>query len=127
LPESISPIWFRNIGVKDKQFNLKVAGFIANRIVFNPRKESGKQKSFSRFIIKLSIVATVISVAVMIVTLSFANGFQETISQKIFSFWGHIRIQEKQPEKAVIAEETPIIKNDSLIVSIKKNPLVESI
>lgn len=106
---------------------MKVAGFIANRIAFSPSKGSGKQKSFSRFIIKLSIVATVISVAVMIVTLAFANGFQETISQKIFSFWGHIRVQEKQPERAVIAEETPIIKNDSLILSIKKNPLVESI
>ncbi|MBK5270219.1 MAG: ABC transporter permease, partial [Bacteroidia bacterium] len=84
-------------------------------------------KSFSRFIIKLSIVATIISVAVMIVTLAFANGFQETISQKIFSFWGHLRIEEKQPERAVIAEETPIIKNDSLVLGIKKNPLVESI
>ncbi len=106
---------------------MKVAGFIANRIAFNPSKGSGKQKSFSGFIIRLSIVATVISVAVMIVTLSLANGFQETISQKIFSFWGHIRIQEKQPDRAVIAEETPIIKNDSLVLSIKKNPLVESI
>lgn len=63
----------------------------------------------------------------MIITLALANGFQETISQKIFSFWGHIRIQEKQPDKSVIAEETPIIKNDSLVASIKMNPLVESI
>lgn len=100
---------------------MKVAGFIANRIAFN------EQKSFSRFIIRLSIVATVISVAVMIVTLSLANGFQETVSQKVFSFWGHIRIQEKQPEKAIISEESPIIQNDSLISIIQKNPEVESI
>jgi lipoprotein-releasing system permease protein len=100
---------------------LKVAGFIANRIAFN------QQKSFSRFIIRLSIVATVISVAVMIITLAFANGFQETVSQKVFSFWGHIRIQEKQPFKALIAEEIPLIKDDALVSEIKKNPQVESI
>jgi lipoprotein-releasing system permease protein len=72
-------------------------------------------------------VATVISVAVMIITLAFANGFQEQVSQKVFSFWGHIRIQEKQPFKTLIAEESPLIKNDSLADQIKKNPDVESI
>ena len=100
---------------------MKVAGFIANRIAFN------QQKSFSRFIIRLSIVATVISVAVMIVTLSLANGFQQTVSQKVFSFLGHIRILEKQPDKAIISEDSPIIKNDSLAGAIRRNPLVKSI
>ena len=100
---------------------MKVAAFIANRIAFN------QQRSFSRFIIRLSIVATVISVAVMIVTMAFANGFQEEVSQKVFSFSGHVRIQEKQPFKVLIAEETPIIKNDSLQNEIRKNPYVESI
>ena len=112
---------------KHKQINLKVAGFIANRITFNQSKTAGGKKSFSRFIIRLSIVATVISVAVMIITLALANGFQESVSQKIFSFWGHIRIQEKQPDKAMIAEEVPIEKNDSLVNVIKKNTEVKSI
>ena len=83
---------------------MKVAGFIANRIAFN------QQRSFSRFIIRLSIVATVISVAVMIITLAFANGFQE-----------------KQPFKALIAEETPLVKNDSLVDIIKKDARIASI
>ncbi len=106
---------------EDKHYHLKVAGFIANRIAFN------QQRSFSRFIIRLSIVATVISVAVMIITLAFANGFQETVSQKVFSFWGHVRIQEKQPDMSLIAEKNPIIKNDTLVAAIKQDPLVRSI
>jgi lipoprotein-releasing system permease protein len=49
------------------------------------------------------------------------------VSQKVFSFLGHIRILEKQPDKAIISEETPIIKNDSLADAIRKNPQVKSI
>lgn len=64
---------------------------------------------------------------VMIVTLAFANGFQEQVSQKVFSFWGHIRVQEKQPYKALIAEETPIIRDDSLVQIIRENPAVKDI
>jgi lipoprotein-releasing system permease protein len=105
----------------DKFQLLKVASFIANRIAFN------RQKSFSRFIIRLSIVATVISITVMIVTLAFTNGFQETVSQKVFSFWGHIRVQYKQPLKSSIAEEEQIEKNDTVVRAIQENPNVVSI
>src|SRR4051794_16594975 len=100
---------------------MKVASFIANRIAFN------RQKSFSRFINRLSIVATIISVGVMIVTLAFTNGFQETVSQKVFSFWGHIRVQSKQPLKASIAEEEQITRNDTIVNAIRQNPAVTSI
>ncbi len=63
----------------------------------------------------------------MIVTLALVNGFQETISQKIFSFWGHIRVIDKQPMKSSIAEEFPIRKNDVAFNAIKNNPEVVSI
>lgn len=107
--------------IKDKHLPLKVAGFIANRIAFN------QQRSFSRFIIRLSTVATVISVMVMVIALSLANGFKETVSSKVFSFIGHIRVLEKEPDKAIISEETPIIKNDRVAASILRQPGVKSI
>jgi lipoprotein-releasing system permease protein len=106
---------------------LKVANFIANRIAFNPSKGPGGRRSFARFIIRLSTAATVIGVMVMIITLSLANGFQSTISEKIFSFWGHIRIQERQPDKPVNAEELPITRNDTLVNQIRHLANVNSV
>src|SRR6476620_7674730 len=100
---------------------MNISSFIARRIAFN------QQKSFSRFIIRLSIAATVISVAVMIITLSFVNGFQETVSGKVFSFWGHIRIGYRQPMKAAIAEEEPIHENHHMVQSIRMMPEVRSV
>lgn len=63
----------------------------------------------------------------MIVTLSFVNGFQDTVSQKVFSFWGHVRIGYRQPMKASIAEEEPIEANDSLLRIVKTMPHVQSV
>jgi lipoprotein-releasing system permease protein len=100
---------------------LNVAGFIAKRIAFS------REKSFSRFIIRLATVATVISVAVMIVALAITNGFQYTISQKIFSFWGHIRVQHYEAGKLSNAEESPIEKNDTVAQILKKNTAIQSV
>ena len=77
--------------------------------------------------IKLSVIATTISVAAMIVTLGFVNGFQKTISQKIFSFWGNIRVQQYSLDKSLVAEETAISKNDTVYSLLKNNPEVLSV
>jgi ABC-type transport system, involved in lipoprotein release, permease component len=100
---------------------MNIAAFISRRIAFN------QQRSFSRFIIRLSIAATIISVMVMILTLAFASGFQKTISQKVFSFWGHIRIQSFESARISIAEETPIRKNDSVTNLKQTNPAIRQV
>ncbi len=104
---------------EDSQMN--VAAFIGERIAFS------KQRSFSRFIIRLSVAATVVSVAAMIITLAFVNGFQRTVSEKVFSFWGHVRIQRFEPNKSLIAEETPMPKSDSVLQALKHIPEVKQV
>lgn len=100
---------------------LNLAFHIAKRIAFN------RQKTFSRFIIRLSITATALSVMAMIITLSFVNGFQQTVSQKVFSFWGHVRVQKYEPNKSLVAEETAIEKDSAIETLIKKDPDVQQL
>jgi lipoprotein-releasing system permease protein len=93
---------------------------IAKRIAFN------KQQSFSRFIIRLSVVATAVSIIAMIITLAFVNGFQEKVADKIFGFWGHIRVQKYETGKSLISEELPLTKNKAIEEMIAATPGVVS-
>lgn len=98
---------------------MNVASFIARRLVFQ------KNQSFSRFIIRLSAAATAISVAVMILAFAFVEGFQFTVSSKVFSFWGHLRVQQQQSSTSGLAEELPVEKNDSVFNILRSNKQVQ--
>lgn len=75
-----------------------------------------KQKgTFSSFIIRLAIVATALSVAVMIVSLAVISGFKYTIRQKLFSFLGHVHVETHNPNRSLSLTLDPLIY-DSLLV-----------
>lgn len=64
----------------------------------------------------------------MIVTLAFAGGFQQTISNKVFSFFGHVRvINYNSTQQVAIAEELPVRKSDSVLNLPKMVPGIKKV
>jgi lipoprotein-releasing system permease protein len=88
---------------------LNLSFFIARRYLV---KQKG---TFSSFIIRLAIVATALSVAVMIVSLAVISGFKYTIRQKLFSFLGHVHVETHNPNRSLSLTLDPLIY-DSLLV-----------
>jgi lipoprotein-releasing system permease protein len=72
------------------------------------------------------VVATAVSIIAMIITLAFVNGFQEKVADKIFGFWGHIRVQKYETGKSLISEELPLTKNKAIEEIIAATPGVVS-
>jgi len=72
------------------------------------------------------VAATAVSITAMIITLAFVNGFQEKVADKIFGFWGHIRVQKYETGKSLISEELPLTKNTAVENSIATTPGVVS-
>jgi lipoprotein-releasing system permease protein len=72
------------------------------------------------------VAATAVSIIAMIITLAFVNGFQEKVADKIFGFWGHIRVQKYETGKSLISEELPLTKNKAVENSLATAPGVVS-
>jgi len=56
------------------------------------RLSAFKEGNLSAIITKIAAIATGVSVAVMIIATCLISGFRETISEKVFGFWGHIQV-----------------------------------
>ena len=100
---------------------MRLSFFIAKRIAFN------KGSTFSKFIINIAVAATAVSVAVMILATALVNGFQQVIQEKIFSFWGHIHVNQYQPNAGPLTEEIPFTGRNTLVDSIKLAPGIKTI
>lgn len=93
---------------------MRLSLFVARRIAFN------RSSSFSKFIINIAVIATAISVAVMILAVALVNGFQQVIQQKIFSFWGHIHITQYQPNAGPLTEQVPFDADSIMVRKLKQ-------
>ncbi len=100
-----------------------------NLSFFIARRYLVKQKgAFSSFIIKLAIVATALSVAVMIVALAVVTGFKHSITEKLYSFMGHIRVEPfDETNSNALTYSIPVYRNPRLMDSIKHVPHVVSV
>ncbi len=96
-----------------------LSGFLAKRL------SAVKERNFSALIVRVGVVATAISVAIMIVASSLISGFQKTISEKIFGFWGHIHIIHNSEVNSY--ESKPILAQQVFYPKIKNNEPIKYI
>ncbi len=79
--------------------------FIAKRV------ESSHEVGFTRVIVKISIAALALSIAVMIIASSVVLGFKNQVTEKVFGFWGHIHITDNQISRSF--EQVPFSINEA--------------
>ncbi len=82
------------------------------------RLGSASGKSFSRSILRLSVVAIALSMMVMILATSIVSGFKNTISDKIFGFWGHIHITSSYSPSSYAFETSPMNAHQDFYPSV---------
>jgi lipoprotein-releasing system permease protein len=95
--------------------------FIAKRLALP------KQKTFSGFITRLCILATAISVAVMVISTSLFDGFEKAIHSKFYNCWGNIHVMNFDPTGTAFISSDTLLKDETLINNIKNVDGVTSI
>lgn len=99
-------------------YQLNLSFFIARRYLV---KQKG---TFSSFIIKLAIVATALSVAVMIVAMAIVTGFNHSVTDKLFSFMGHIHVVPYDESKSNAISPDPVKYDAALVAGARQLPHV---
>lgn len=79
--------------------------FVAKKII------KGKGKSFSNPIIRISIIAIALGIAIMTLSLAIVTGFQHQIRKKVIGFGNHIQIT-KYNNYGIVEGEPISIKQD---------------
>ncbi len=101
---------------------MRLSFFIARRYLV---KQKG---AFSSFIIRLAIIATALSVAVMIMALAVVSGFRYAISEKLFSFMGHAQVRQyNETGSASFGADDPIKADPVLFGKLKKTAHIVSV
>jgi lipoprotein-releasing system permease protein len=100
-----------------------------NLSFFIARRYLAKQKgAFSSFIIKLAIVATALSVAVMIVAVAIVTGFNHAITEKLYGFMGHVHVVPyDETNSNSLTYSDPVYLDTALAAAMKKIPHVTAV
>jgi lipoprotein-releasing system permease protein len=93
--------------------------FIARRISYRSKR------SFSKVIIRIAVMAIVLSLAIMLISDSIYIGFQNEIKDKITGFGGHIQLSKANSDFTF--ENDPININNGFIKKVKHLPGVRHI
>lgn len=93
--------------------------FIAYRLLRKGRD------NFSRPIIRISVVAVSLGVAIMLLAVSIVTGFQQTVTQKVSGFTSHIRVVSFENTRAW--DTAPVNRNQPSLEALKSNQGIEHI
>ncbi len=88
--------------------------FIASRISYK------SNRSFSRAIIRIALLAVALSIAVMVISDSIVIGFQNEIKEKICAFASHIVVGNLKSD--FLYENDPLTVDNNFLNGIKKIP-----
>ncbi len=62
----------------------------------------------------------------MVITLSMVNGFQQAVAEKVFSFWGHARVEPVNPFQPFVSDDEGFVYSDSIKNAISRVPGIAS-
>lgn len=101
---------------------MNLSFFIARRFLV---KQKG---TFSSFIIRIAVVATALSVAVMVVALAVVTGFKYAVTDKLYSFTGHVHVVPYDPTNSnALNFSQPVYYDHSLVSKLRAIPHVTAI
>jgi lipoprotein-releasing system permease protein len=96
--------------------------FIAKRIIFNRDLSFGKM---SRPVIRISVLAIALGIAVMIISVSVLTGFQKQITEKVIGFGAHIQITPYDNNSSL--QTPPVSRNQPFYASLNSVPGVKHV
>ena len=72
----------------------------------------------------MAVIATGLSVAVMIMAMAVVTGFKFTIREKLYSFMGHVHVSTFDPTRSFSLTDPPIKLDTGLVAAMRRIPHV---
>ena len=77
--------------------------------------------------IKLAVLATTLSVTVMLLALAISTGFQHIVKEKLFCFNGHVHVSYFDPSRTMNRTAPPIALDAKLLSAMQRIPHVAQV